>query len=233
MTFNYKYNMLSAIVCFLVFSVSPVFAQPSAGDQWIERAFAYADNFWSNYNSEYGSWSSDCANFCSQIANAGCAGMCEWNNTDWPEWQNGYCEPYYWYYPYYPEDCEPCPTGWHQVIPSALNQSWWFYYNYGDWPDQVLDAHSVSDIPSWAGPGTFVCQKKTTGQWHNVFIGAGQGQNARYWAHTTDRHGDAYVTWLFGSGVDHVEFYGSGESPVNISSEFLPQANIENEGAEK
>ncbi|MCD6160934.1 MAG: amidase domain-containing protein [candidate division Zixibacteria bacterium] len=68
-------------IVFLLLPISrPLLAQPGPGVQWVDRALAYAQEFWEwpNYNFRYCNWHSqgvDCANFCSQIANAGCAGQ--------------------------------------------------------------------------------------------------------------------------------------------------------------
>ncbi len=67
-------------------------AQPDDRILWTLRARSYANTFWSNYNPEYGDnrdQGGDCANFVTQIAQAGCGGMCETNAND-PNEENGW-----------------------------------------------------------------------------------------------------------------------------------------------
>ena len=43
--FSELIRYIAVAILFLLLSC-PLFAQPNAGDQWIERANAYADDFW-------------------------------------------------------------------------------------------------------------------------------------------------------------------------------------------
>jgi hypothetical protein len=78
-------------VFLLMLLASGSFAQPPAGYEWPDRAYDYASYWWNSYNPDYGYWdvNLDCANFQSQVGQAGCAGLCEDNDT------NNY-PPYYW-----------------------------------------------------------------------------------------------------------------------------------------
>lgn len=135
---------LQVIACLFVLLAfhSKAFAPPGdySGYHWPERSFAYADVFWNGTNPEYGRCTYlgsavDCANFTSQIANAGCSGMAESNNTNWGDvWvpPNLDCWAYENTMPYgascseadtiqagtgIPErDCNSTGTGWHTVI---------------------------------------------------------------------------------------------------------------------
>jgi hypothetical protein len=204
---------------------------------WMERSYAYAETFWNGTNSEYGRCVDqynnpvDCANFTSQIANAGCSGMAESNNTNnWsPIWEapNGDCWNYYNNEPNYQtaDNCDPriirdgsgrpqgsgCNsqgTGNHTVVFRAYAQSWWFYCSNQDIPDQAVSVTNPDDIPWWVFLPTFAfVQWRSNGQWHAVYIGEGAQRNARYWAHNTDRRSSP-ITNLFNSDTHHVEFYG-------------------------
>lgn len=227
-----KFLKYPSIILLLMLSMCPALAQPSAGEQWVERAFTYADYYWNCRNPDYGDYPSDCAHFASQIANAGCAGMCEYNNTGVPDWNQGDCPLYMWLYHTWPEDCHSCPSYNHQVIANAYNNMLWFNDNLVDWPNGAMYVDDISEIPSWLGPGSFAFTLSISGQWHAVFIGQGQGQNASYWAHTTDRQG-APISWLFESSLDHINLYGSGESPATISPDYPARAETENKGDAK
>jgi hypothetical protein len=104
---NYFKN--PSILLLFLFLVCPIYAQPPAGDQWIERAFTYANYYWNCRNPDYGDYESDCAHFASQIANAGCTGMCEYNNTDVPDWNQGDCPWYMWLNHTWPDSCDFIP----------------------------------------------------------------------------------------------------------------------------
>lgn len=227
-------------VAFLILSLSrPLSAQPGPGVQWVDRACAYAQDFyqWPSYNDYYCDWHAegvDCANFCSQIANAGCAGMCESNNTNWEDWTQGDCVAYR-YYGNYDDHCTNCDGSEnHEVQNYAGWQSWWFWDNIGDWPDDEVNVTNLSDVPDWVGPGVFFFAHLIDPDgWHAMFIGAGQGPNARYWAHTTDRHDYPISNMFYWSRFDWAEFYGSGESPVTILKAENPLPETEQEGEVK
>lgn len=237
-------------------------AQPPVGIEWPARVLDYANYWWNTgypdsppylFNPDYGYWdlSDDCANFQSQMAQAGCAGLCESNNNnnvDYPQhiWTSlGNCLPWRAYVsgPFFNDDmCANGPEPWppplmHLVVPGAQNLSWWFYYNNEGYPVEDWDVrpNDGETIPNWVGPGTFGFMEwwnSTHGRWvwHSFYIGAGTGQNAMAWSHSGDHHGEYYVRqWyeLFGQDLDHWEFYQPTPSPVTNISEHNRQANTE------
>ena len=85
--------MLSFSFVLTLFTTSASQGQELEGKQWTRRAVAYAEHFWNGTNPEYIRFpDTDCANFGSQIANAGCMGIAESNNIpngDW--WEESAC----------------------------------------------------------------------------------------------------------------------------------------------
>jgi hypothetical protein len=215
---------------------SQSFAQPpgyTPGYHWADRAVAYAQTFCNGTNPEYGRsfWTdslgvdhiADCADFTSQIANAGCSGMCEANDTNWPGWTapDSTCWDYRSSEPHSNMAhgcdpghilCMPCSTGWHQVISNANSQAWWFYCSDSNYVNQRVSITDTDQIPDWIGKGCFAFrvlwdQDQQSCKWHAVFIGSGTGSGARYYGHTSDRCGVS-ITGLFSEpGFRHVEFY--------------------------
>jgi len=214
-----KYTKLyngAVTIAFLFISLHcSLFAQPPAGNQWFERAFAYAEDYWDNINPEYGAFALDCANFGSQIANAGCSGLCEYNDTNWDNWWYGNCRSYF--YSWYTDGCDDCPTYLHDVMPLARDLNSWFYDNAYVYPNYV-DVNESTPIPAWTGPGCFgliLWEGWWEDQWHTIFIGAGQGQDIYYWAHTNPQHWEHIYTVVY-TRPDHIYFYGPSQSPSHI-----------------
>jgi hypothetical protein len=228
-TFSGYLNIVTIAFLFVILT-SALYAQPWPGDQWIERAYAYADYYWNGRNPDYGDYSSDCVHFTSQIANAGCAGMCETNNTNWPEWTQGNCVAYR-HYGGYDDHCTDCNgSEYHEIQKYAGWQSWWFYDNTWDWPDYIVNVTSLYDVPDWVGPGVFFFARLINPDgWHAMFIDAGQGPNARYWALTNDRHDYPIANIFNWSRFCWAEFYGSGESPdaILVEDNFLTETEQE------
>jgi len=207
--------------------VSSALAPPpgyTPGYHWADRALAYAVEFCDGTNPEYERFEGvDCANFTSQIANAGCSGMCESNDTDWPGWTapDSTCWDYHSTEPHSntahgcnPQlvQCVDCPTGWHSVISNARAQCEWFYCSDSNYVYQAVGVRDSNQIPDFVQKGCFAFRARWDSlqqqcKWHAVFVGSGSGQGARFYAHTTERCG-ATVKGLFReSGFDHVEFY--------------------------
>jgi hypothetical protein len=219
-------RILTGFTAFLALC-SQAIAQPAyaPGYHWAERALAYAEEFCSGTNPEYGRFSSvDCADFTSQIANAGCSGMCESNDTNWPGWTapDSTCWAYHSTEPHSNRahgcnpnlvSCVQCRTGQHLVISNASSQSYWFYCSDSNF---VEHAENITDsllVPFWVGKGCFAFlsywnASQQICKWHAVFIGSGAGSDAIYYAHSAERCGEHAVTWLYTqTGFHHMEFY--------------------------
>ena len=84
---------LQSFACISLLGACVSVAIGSPGDWshyfWVDRANAYAVIFCDGVNPGYGAWDDDCANFTSQIAQAGCAGMAEMNNNNWGDYWVG------------------------------------------------------------------------------------------------------------------------------------------------
>jgi hypothetical protein len=204
---------------------SPSFAQPPGyfpGYHWADRAFAYAEEFCNGTNPEYGRFpGNDCADFTSQIANAGCSGMCESNETNWPGWTapDSTCWDYYssephsnWAHGCNPQNvsCVPCSTGWHSVISTANTQAWWFNCSDSNYVYHRVSVTSADQIPNWVGKGCFAFRARWVDQscqWHAIFIGSGTGSGARFYAHSNERCGSNLIGLFSEPGFDHMEFF--------------------------
>lgn len=224
MTIGYLRIFIDFMALLVICSQSSAQPTYAPGYHWADRAVAYAQAFCGSTNPEYGRFPGvDCADFTSQIANAGCSGMCESNSTNWPGWTEPDCTCWD-YHSTEPHSnrahgcnpslisCVPCSTGQHLVISNASSQSYWFYCSDSNFVQQHVNITIPDSIPGWVGKGCFAFQAKwivaqQTCKWHAVFIGSGVGSNAMYYAHTNDRCGEP-VTWLIGgTGFNHLEFY--------------------------
>jgi len=222
MRFLSSYTVVLTIGIWLLAWSCAVFAQPPDGYQWFARALAYAGRFYDYpfinpdygyFTDENGDYANDCAHFTSQIANAGCSGMCEYNSTNWSGWNHGDC-PYFMYDGYL-SNCRTCPSGNHQVYSYAEYQNSWFVDNEDYFPDYACFVYNLESVPDWVGPGTFfIVHYLNPEGWHAMFIGGGQGQNATYWAHTAD-DADRPISAMFNWSRFHfANFWGPGTSPV-------------------
>jgi hypothetical protein len=99
------------------------------------------------------------------------------------------------------------------VIFRAHAQSWWFYCSDHDIPYEKWWVTDPDSIPDWVERGCFAFVKWTYNRWHAVYIGAGHGRNAQYWAHNDDYHLGLVRNLLTSSSTDHMEFY----KPLTIS----------------
>lgn len=215
-------NLIS--ICSIILLICPtVFSQHYyPGYLWGDRAFAYADEFWDTYNSEYYNfYPSDCANFVSQIVQAGCDGLCELNNTNWPGW-DGTWTTCWSYRNTQPSDEHCVMSGSHYTIINCDYMDSWFQdahieWPYCDWPDWD-DAYSTDEIPNWVSNGCvgIACNETPSGDldfWHSVYIGSGSGPDAKYWAHTTDRQNYPISYLMNDPFTDFIAFYG----PLSVS----------------
>jgi hypothetical protein len=87
-----RLNRICVLTFLLIVTATGVLkSQPSNGDFWASRANEYARMYCNTINPEYGpppQGGTDCARFASQCAQAGCAGLCEWNNNPNPSYPN-------------------------------------------------------------------------------------------------------------------------------------------------
>ena len=233
---------LVAIVTLLLAVKYRVVAQPPAGDFWGYRGYCYAERFWEypDINPEFGycvsgvppTYNLDCANYCSQIGNAGCAGICEdcgppippqGYAVTWDEWTDPDCPNYHFVYQYY---CAPCPNytyhqyepwgpnPYHHVILNALGLSVWFLANEDNWPHYIhLIRNQQEFVPEWVTRGTFGWRQKIDETYHAFFIGSGVGPNALYWAHTNDRHEEPLDGYFSSAETLRILFRAQEQSP--------------------
>lgn len=237
------------VTCLLVVSMifllsDTLFAQPPEGIEWVERAYDYASAWCWDVNPDYGEFYNDCAHFQCQIANGGCLGLCEVNNTNndpnhpEDEWTDlGNCPLYYWDdYPW-PEDCEYSPSQNHLVIPLVRHLGSWFYENSYSFPVYATYIYYIQDVPYWVGPGCFAIALYIVNgdsTWHSIFIGTGYGRYSGYYAHTSSRDNEPLSTMFNTLGFDHIDFYQPAPSPAMmwsiLSADNASQTNAECEG---
>lgn len=181
-------RMPKFIFAIALLAAQELYAQPPGdldGYHWTDRAVAYAEIYCNQVNAEYGTYGgTDCANFTSQCANAGCSGMAESNNTNFTGWNSGY----YLCWDYhsteadnnYQNNCNPSrityaqvppggPPFYHTVIPGAYEQSWWLYCTDFDFVDEEVAVTSSTTFPYFTEAGAFVIFRWNSGSWHAMY----------------------------------------------------------------
>ena len=164
------------------------------------RALSYMDAFCCSINSNFPHYTNDCANFVSQVANAGCLGMAETNNVQSVPnvWPNSVSCPEYYNAGLDQAAVSVSPegaAGWatsngHRIIIRAWSQSYWFFSGSPFW-SELFDS-ATWDLPIgvaayaelWGGhvalepehymPGDFMSLAYTTvgtdWHWHSIAI---------------------------------------------------------------
>ena len=156
-----------------------------------DAAKAYADKYWSTYNGSYVRFSSDCANFGSQVMFAG----------GYPSFGSGY-ESGWWY----------VKKGTSSPSDDSYSHSWIACIpQRGAWAGKYAD--SVSGIGS-AVKGDFVYYDWTNdGSWDHVaeLVGTNSGGQKIVDAHTTDHY---HVFWKLGTSATRYGFLHTRPSVV-------------------
>ncbi|MBC8465912.1 amidase domain-containing protein [bacterium] len=236
MRITFRCNLLIGMLTILSILNIQSYAQQWSGF-WTDRARSYGDTYCNAVNPEYGEYQADCANFTSQLANAGCSGMCESNNTNppttglnpptHPPWEDpigalscdNYVSPN-------TNNCHDCLTENHQIIASAVNQNAWFNQVDDNWPyDNTYTLWEPGMF--YASVGDFVHFHWNSGGWHcswvcDVTYGEGT-DNMTYWlmAHSNPHCGYGTATNLTveqmfnsGSGAEHMIRHGYDHSAI-------------------
>jgi hypothetical protein len=144
MSFLPRFTLI-IICCFTLAQL--LYAPPPGSEEghlngylWTDRATAYAQDYCGYigeeplYNDDYGPlFDADCAHFASQIAQAGCAGLAETNNCNWP--LNEYYTP--------GNNCDCWP--FHEITPdNNYDDDCVTYWEYGD-----VDCHEDGMNHPW------------------------------------------------------------------------------------